>query len=84
MPKVIIDMNLTHRELCVYKYLCERANIKGLCYPSVKTISREIKLSISTVRRAINDLETKKLLTKESRRRNNGGTSSNLYKLEVI
>lgn len=84
IPRRIYDMDLSHRELCVYKYLCERANKKGVCYPSFKTIAKESSLSESTVIRAINDLETRKLITRISRKRSNGGTSSNLYKLEVI
>ncbi len=84
MPKIVIDMGLMHRELCVYRYLCERANVKGECYPSIPTISKDVKLSESTVRRAIIGLESRKLLRKKCRFRSSGATSSNLYKLEVI
>ena len=68
IPRRIYDMDLSHRELCVYKYLCERANKKGVCYPSFKTIAKESSLSESTVIRAINDLETRKLITRISKK----------------
>ena len=48
-------MELSHRAVAVYLYLYDRANRDGECWPSIPTIARELKLSESTVRRAIQD-----------------------------
>ncbi len=60
-------------------YLHDRADKDGKCYPAIGTIARELKLSRSTVKRAITDLEQSGRLLKEQRWRENGGKSSNLY-----
>ena len=44
------------RQVTVYMYLRSRADREGKCFPSVRTISRDTKLSMSTVRRALDDL----------------------------
>lgn len=48
---------LPHRAVAVYMYLRDRADKDGKCYPAIGTIARELKLSKSTVKRAIADLE---------------------------
>ncbi|MGX8699896.1 MULTISPECIES: helix-turn-helix domain-containing protein [Eubacteriales] len=70
---------LPHRAVAVYMYLRDRADKDGKCYPAIGTIARELKLSKSTVKRAIADLEKSDHLCKEPRWRENGGKSSNLY-----
>jgi len=60
-------------------YLYDRADKDRKCYPAIGTIARELKLSSSTVKRAITDLEKAGYLRKEQRWRGNGGKSSNLY-----
>jgi len=49
------------------------------CYPAIGTIARELKLSRSTVKRAIADLIQSGRLRKEQRWRENGGKSSCMY-----
>lgn len=73
--------DLTHRAVSVYIYLADRANKNGECWPGIRTISRELKLSQSTVRRALNDLRKEGLLETEQRYRESGGFSSLLYKI---
>lgn len=46
-------MDLPHRAKSVYIYLADRANKDGECWPAIPTIARELKLSQSTVRRAL-------------------------------
>lgn len=70
---------LPHRAVAVYMYLKDRAGRDGKCYPAIGTIARELKLSRSTVKRAIADLEKTGYLRKEQRWRENGGKSSNMY-----
>jgi predicted transcriptional regulator len=63
-------------------YLRDRADRDGACYPAIGTIARELKLSRSTVKRAVADLEEAGYLSKEQRWRENGGKSSCLYRLQ--
>jgi len=73
---------LPHRAVAVYMYLRDRADEDGKCYPAIGTIARELKLSRSTVKRAITDLQKSEYLRKEHRWRENGGKSSNMYFLK--
>lgn len=77
-------MDLPHRAVAVYTYLYDRANKDGECWPSVKTIAGDIKLSPATVRRAIKDLKKANLIETRQRYRNEGGKSSLLYKVNYI
>lgn len=75
----IYSSDLPHRSVAVYMYLHDRADKNGKCYPAIGTISRELKLSRSTIKRAIIDLEKSGHLRKEQRWRENGGKSSCMY-----
>ena len=75
-------MELPHRAVAVYLYLYDRANRDGECWPSIPTIARELKLSESTVRRAIQDLKKEDLLVTEQRYRARGGKSSLLFQIQ--
>ena len=76
--------DLPHRARSVYIYLADRANRNGECWPAIPTIAKELRLSQSTVRRALRDLREAKLITTEQRLRSNGGKSSLLYTLKQI
>ena len=67
-------MNLPHRAVAVYIYLADRANKENICWPAIPTISRDLKLSESTTRRALKDLRKAGLIQTEQRYRENGGT----------
>lgn len=41
-------MDLPHRAISVYRYLADHANKDGICWPSIPTISKDLKLSEST------------------------------------
>jgi len=77
----IYKTNLPHRAIAVYLYLESRANKGRTCYPAIGTIARELHLSVSTVKRAITDLEREGFLRKKQRWRENGGRSSLLYEI---
>ena len=77
----IYSSDLPHRAIAVYMYRKDRTNKDGTCWPSVQTIAREMHLSRATVQRALNDLYAAGYLSKESRWRENGGCTSNLYKI---
>lgn len=74
-------MDLPHRAISVYRYLADRANKDGICWPSIPTIAKDLKLSESTTRRALNDLRKVGLVKTKRRYRENGGNSSLLYTL---
>jgi len=78
----IYQLDLPHRAVTVYMYLKDRANKDNKCFPAIGTIAKELKLSRSTIKRAIIDLETSGHLIKKQRWRENGGKSSCLYELK--
>ena len=75
------DQELGPRAKAVYIFLKDHADKDGTCWPSVRTMARELHLSRATVQRALNDLCTAGFLSRESRWRENGGCTSNLYKI---
>jgi len=76
----LYSSELPHRAVAVFMYLRDRCDKDGKwCYPAIGTIARELKLSRSTVKRALADLEISGHIRKEQRWRENGGKSSNLY-----
>ena len=77
----IYRSDLSHRARAVYMYLKDRADRDGECWPAIQTISRDLNLSRSTVKRALSELYRAELLTKETRWRENGGRTSNLYRI---
>ena len=79
--RAIYSSDLSHRARSVYMYLKDRADRDGKCWPAIQTIAKELGLSRSTVKRALDELCKAELLTKETRWRENGGRTSNLYRL---
>ena len=77
----IYSSDLPHRARAVYMYLKDRTNKDGICWPSIRTVARELHLSRATVYRALDDLCKAGLLEKSERWRENGGRTSNLYKI---
>ena len=65
----IYGMELPHRAVAVYVYLADRTNKSGECWPAISTISKDIKLSEATIRRALRDLKKAGLLETEQRYR---------------
>ena len=77
----IYRSELNHRARAVYMYLKDHADKQGTCWPGIKTISRDLGLSRSTVKRALDDLCGAGLVVKESRWRENGSLTSHLYRI---
>ena len=78
----LYESEISHRAVAVYLYLAERANKQGECWPSIPTIAEDLKVSESTVRRAVKELKKEGLLKTEQRFRQNGGISSLCYKIK--
>ena len=76
---IYADTELPSRAMAVYMYLRDRSDAEGKCWPGIKTIASDMKLSRSTVKRALHDLEQHGYLQKDSRNRPNGSSTSNLY-----
>lgn len=81
LEQIYEDDALPHRARSVYIYLRDRANRDGQSWPSLQTISKDLALSKSTVKRAVSDLKAAGYLETEQRWRRNGGKSSLLFKL---
>ena len=79
---IYADTELPSRARAVYMYLRDRSDGAGKCWPGIKTIAADLKLSRSTVKRALSDLEHSGYLDKLARYRANGSRSSNLYSVK--
>ena len=79
---IYADTELPSRARAVYMYLRDRSDAQGKCWPGIKTIASDMKLSRSTVKRALADLEQRGYLKKIPRYRENGSSTSNLYSLQ--
>ena len=81
--EIYADPDLPHRARTVYMYLCDRAG-GGSCWPGIKTIARDLRLSRRTVQRALNDLEHAGYIERQRRHRENGSCTSNLYIMNEV
>lgn len=79
--KKLYQSDLPNRAIAVYLYLQGRANKEGFCWPAVPTMARELKMSESTIRRALRDLVQEGFLKVEERQRESGADSSNKFTL---
>ncbi|NDO83313.1 helix-turn-helix domain-containing protein [Citrobacter sp. NCU1] len=68
--------------VAVMARLADWCNDDGVCWPSVETIARQTGAGISTVRKAIAQLEEDGWLTRKQRRKGNRN-ASNVYQLNV-
>ncbi|MCH5324192.1 MAG: helix-turn-helix domain-containing protein [Eubacterium sp.] len=66
LPNEIFDLELSAGEIAVYSFLMRCENRKTYqCYPSYRTIGRAINASRNTVRKYIEGLCEKRLITSE-------------------
>ena len=72
--KKLYQSDLPKRAIAVYLYLRGRANKEGFCWPAIPTMARELKMSESTIRRALRDLVREGFLVIEERQRDYSGT----------
>ncbi|MFT8314989.1 MAG: helix-turn-helix domain-containing protein [Clostridium sp.] len=79
----VYKSNLPSRAKQIMFYLINRANAEGTCFPSVRTIARDCGVSERTVQRTMKVLLEAGFVIKDNRYRDNGGQSSNLYKLQI-
>lgn len=63
--------------------MADYADEHGVAWPAVKTLAREVQASDRTIQRALRALEENGLVTVERRDRQDGGQTSNGYKLAM-
>jgi Predicted transcriptional regulator len=80
----VFSANLMSRAVSVCMYLLNRTNKHMQCFPGIRTIAKDLKMSEPTVKRALRDLVAAGFVKKETRWRANGGQSSNLYILSHV
>ena len=78
---VYADPDLSAKAKQVLVYLHDRANKDGESWYAIGTIAADLSLSRSTVKRALSDLVRLGRVEKQPRYRENGGQTSNLYRL---
>ena len=79
---IYADTELPSRARAVYMYLRDRADSEGKCWPGIKTIASDMRLSRSTVKRALTDLEPVSYTHLRAHDRDNGSSTSNLYSMQ--
>lgn len=77
----VYKSNLPSRAKQVMFYLINRANGEGTCFPSIKTIASDCGVSTRTIQRTMVILLETGFVKKDSRFREKGGQTSNLYTL---
>ncbi len=78
--KIYKDTEISAKAICLYFYLCGRADRETKsCYPSLKTMSKDLNLSITSVKRAINEFIKYSYIAKENRFPENDNKSSDIY-----
>ena len=77
--EMIYRDEVSSKAVMVYRYLHDRQGKHENCFPSHRTIAMDTKCSVSTVKRAIDELVKKGYVVKENRRRRNGSKTSNVY-----
>jgi len=66
VPNMIFNLGLDGGEILVYLYLMYREDRKTFqCYPGYKTIGSAVGMSVNTVRKYVQSLEKKRLITTE-------------------
>ena len=72
------DLNSTQKLVyyCLYRFQGEHVD----CFPSHRTIAKQCKISVSTVKRAIDVLIKRRYIEKILQKRPDGGNTSNRYR----
>ena len=78
--EMIYRDEVSSKAVTIYRYLHDRQGKHENYFPSHRTIALDNKCSVSTVKRAIDELVKKGYVEKENRRRRNGSKTSNIYR----
>ncbi|QIB69766.1 hypothetical protein Ami103574_10740 [Aminipila butyrica] len=77
--RLIYKESLSLKAQSVFLYLADRSNKENICWPGLKRIAEDCRISVSTVQRAIKELLSIGLLMKKANFRANGSQTSNVY-----
>lgn len=84
IKNMLYKVNLKSRALSVILYLIDRANKDLVCFPAIKTISSDLNISVSTTKRALNNLVEIGFIEKIERFLDTTGKqTSNLYVINI-
>ena len=88
MPNDVFNLGLDPYEFMIFSYLVRRMNVDSECWPSFKTMSMDLGISVSTLEDRIAKLEKRKLIsvrkyTGSGKHRNNVYTLCSLENPEV-
>ena len=78
------DPELSARAKQVLVYLHDRANQDGESWYAIGTMSKDLSLSRSTIKRALAELIRQGRVEKHLRIRGNGGCTSNCYRVHSL
>ncbi|MGA9135776.1 MAG: helix-turn-helix domain-containing protein [Candidatus Sulfotelmatobacter sp.] len=81
---VLEDQELGPVDLLVYIALAKHADSDGVCWPSMATLGKLARCARETVARSIARLEARGYLRRSPRFRDDGGVTSNAYRLMPI
>jgi len=85
VPEWLIESNASDSAIRVYSALCRFADKDdGSCFPSHMTIGKKCNKSVSTVKRALKELEKIGAITIEPRFIDDKGQTSNLYTVKYL
>lgn len=77
--EIIANTELTKKAAAVLLNLTMHSNKEDKCFPALKTIARECKMSVRSVQRGLDELLEIGLITKKHNFRANGSQTSNIY-----
>ena len=84
IKEMLYTLDIKNRELSILLYLVDRCDKDFTCFPSIKTISNQLKISISTVKRGLISLSNQNYIKKIERFSDiNGRQTSNLYVINI-
>ena len=78
--EMIYRDEVTAKAVAVFRYLCDRQGKYDFCYVSHRRIAADLKISVATVKRALDELQGKGYVSVEQRRRSNGSKCCNVYR----
>lgn len=79
--EIVKTTAMSRKAAAVLHNLAMHSNKKDECFPALKTIAREVKMSVRSVQRALDELLEAGLITKKHNYRANGSQTSNIYKI---
>lgn len=84
IKQMLYKIDMKSRQFNILLYLIDRCDKHYTCFPSIKTISKELKISVSTTKRGLISLCENGYIEKNERFSDiNGRQTSNLYAINI-